>query len=209
VHVEARKFAAEDYTIVLVGHAGHEEVEGTMGEAPGNIVLVESAEDVDRVEVEDPTKIAYISQTTLSVDETRSIINRLRERFPEIVGPRTDDICYATTNRQAAVKQLARYCDLVLVVGSRNSSNSMRLVEVAREHGADSHLIDNVGQVREEWLEDKRVVGISSGASAPEELVQGVIEFFRGRGTEEIEELEVIREDVRFMLPKPIRSVPA
>jgi 4-hydroxy-3-methylbut-2-enyl diphosphate reductase len=209
VHVEARKFAAEDYTIVLVGHAGHEEVEGTMGEAPGNIVLVESAEDVDRLEVEDPTKIAYISQTTLSVDDTRSIINRLRVRLPQIVGPRTDDICYATTNRQAAVKQLARYCDLVLVVGSRNSSNSNRLVEVAREHGADSHLIDNVAQVREEWLEDRRVVGITSGASAPEELVEGVIEFFRGRGTEEIEELEVIREDVRFMLPKPIRSVPA
>jgi 4-hydroxy-3-methylbut-2-enyl diphosphate reductase len=209
VHVEARKFAAEGYTIVLVGHVGHEEVEGTMGEAPGNIVLVESAEDVDRLEVDDPTKIAYISQTTLSVDETRSIINRLRERFPEIVGPRTDDICYATTNRQAAVKQLARYCDLVLVVGSRNSSNSNRLVEVAREHGADSHLIDNVGQVREEWLEDKRVVGITSGASAPEDLVQGVIEFFRARGTEEIEELEVVREDVRFMLPKPIRTLPA
>src|SRR5437868_2876209 len=209
VHVEARKFAAEHYTIVLVGHAGHEEVEGTMGEAPGNIVLVESAEDVDRLEVEDPAKIAYISQTTLSVDETRSIINRLRERFPEIVGPRTDDICYATTNRQAAVKQLARYCDLVLVVGSRNSSNSNRLVEVAREHGADSHLIDNIGQVCEEWLEDKRVVGITSGASAPEELVQGVIEFFRARGTEEIEELEVVREDVRFMLPKPIRALPS
>ena len=209
VHVEARKFAAEDYTIVLVGHAGHEEVEGTMGEAPGNIVLVESAEDVDRLEVEDPAKIAYISQTTLSVDETGSIINRLRERFPEIVGPRTDDICYATTNRQAAVKQLARYCDLVLVVGSRNSSNSNRLVEVAFENGADSHLIDNVGQVRDEWLLDKRVVGITSGASAPEELVQGVIEFFRARGTEEIEELEVVREDVRFMLPKPIRALPS
>ncbi len=209
VHVEARKFAAEDYTIVLVGHAGHEEVEGTMGEAPSNIVLVESAEDVDRLEVEDPNKVAYISQTTLSVDETRSIINRLRERFPEIVGPRTDDICYATTNRQAAVKQLARCCDLVLVVGSRNSSNSNRLVEVAREHGAASHLIDNVGQVCEEWLEDKRVVGITSGASAPEELVQGVIEFFRARGTEEIEELEVVREDVRFMLPKPIRALPS
>jgi 4-hydroxy-3-methylbut-2-enyl diphosphate reductase len=209
VHVEARKFAAEDYTIVLVGHAGHEEVEGTMGEAPANIVLVESAEDVDGLEVEDPGKIAYISQTTLSVDETRSIINRLRERFPEIVGPRTDDICYATTNRQAAVKQLARCCDLVLVVGSRNSSNSNRLVEVAFENGADSHLIDNVGQVREEWLLDKRVVGITSGASAPEELVQGVIEFFRARGTEEIEELEVVREDVRFMLPKPIRAVPS
>jgi 4-hydroxy-3-methylbut-2-enyl diphosphate reductase len=207
VHVEARKFAAEDYTIVLVGHSGHEEVEGTMGEAPEHIVLVESAEDVDRLQVEDPTKVAYVSQTTLSVDETRSIINRLRERFPEIVGPRTDDICYATTNRQAAVKQLARQCDLVLVVGSRNSSNSMRLVEVARDHGADSELIDNVEQVREDWLVSKRVVGITSGASAPEELVQGVIEFFRARGTEEIEELEVVREDVRFMLPKPIRAL--
>jgi 4-hydroxy-3-methylbut-2-en-1-yl diphosphate reductase len=207
VHVEARKFAADDYTIVLVGHSGHEEVEGTMGEAPDNIVLVESAEDVDRLEVDDPTKIAYISQTTLSVDETRSIINRLRERFPEIVGPRTDDICYATTNRQAAVKQLARECDLVLVVGSRNSSNSNRLVEVSREHGADAQLIDNVGQVREQWLAGKRVVGITSGASAPEELVDGVIEFFRARGTEEIEELEVVREDVRFMLPKPIRAL--
>jgi 4-hydroxy-3-methylbut-2-enyl diphosphate reductase len=207
VHVEARKFAAEDYTIVLVGHSGHEEVEGTMGEAPEHIVLVESAEDVDRLQVEDPSKVAYVSQTTLSVDETRSIINRLRERFPEIVGPRTDDICYATTNRQAAVKQLARQCDLVLVVGSRNSSNSMRLVEVARDHGADSELIDNVEQVREDWLVSKRVVGITSGASAPEELVQGVIEFFRARGTEEIEELEVVREDVRFMLPKPIRAL--
>jgi 4-hydroxy-3-methylbut-2-en-1-yl diphosphate reductase len=207
VHVEAKKFAAEDYTIVLVGHSGHEEVEGTMGEAPEHIVLVESAEDVDHLQVEDPTKIAYISQTTLSVDETRSIINRLRERFPEIVGPRTDDICYATTNRQAAVKQLARRCDLVLVVGSRNSSNSVRLVEVACDHGADSHLIDNIGQVREDWLVGTRVVGITSGASAPEELVQDVIDFFRARGTEEIEELEVVREDVRFMLPKPIRTV--
>jgi 4-hydroxy-3-methylbut-2-enyl diphosphate reductase len=207
VHVEARKFAAEDYTIVLVGHSRHEEVEGTTGEAPEHIVLVESAEDVDGLQVEDPTKIAYISQTTLSVDETRSIINRLRERFPDIVGPRTDDICYATTNRQAAVKQLARQCDLVLVVGSRNSSNSVRLVEVAREHGADAKLIDNVGQVRDDWLVGTRVVGITSGASAPEELVQGVIEFFRARGTEEIEELEVVREDVRFMLPKPIRTL--
>ena len=143
VHVEARKFAAEGYTIVLVGHAGHEEVEGTMGEAPERIVLIESAEDVDRLEVEDPNRMAYISQTTLSVDETTAIIHRLRERFPAIVGPRTDDICYATTNRQAAVKQLARECDLVLVIGSSNSSNSNRLVEVAREYGCPAHLIDN------------------------------------------------------------------
>ena len=205
VHVEARKFAAEGYTIVLVGHAGHEEVEGTMGEAPDRIVLIESVEDVDQLEVEDPSKMAYISQTTLSVDETRAIIHRLRERFPAIVGPRTDDICYATTNRQAAVKQLARACDLVLVIGSRNSSNSNRLVEVARECGAESHLIDNESQVQDEWLEGKQRIGITSGASAPEELVESLVEFFRARGTTEVEELDVIREDVRFMLPKSIR----
>jgi 4-hydroxy-3-methylbut-2-enyl diphosphate reductase len=206
VHVEAKKFAAQDYTIVLVGHAGHEEVEGTMGEAPANIVLIETEDDVDRLEVKDPSKVAYITQTTLSVDETQAIIKRLRERFPEIVGPRTDDICYATTNRQAAVKQLAQVSDLVLVIGSRNSSNSNRLVEVAREHGADSHLIDNELHVDEEWLEGTRVVGITSGASAPEELVQRLVEFFRERGTADVEELEVVQEDVRFMLPKPIRQ---
>ncbi len=206
VHVEARKFAAEEYTIVLIGHDGHEEVEGTTGEAPGHIVLVQSEEDVDRLEVKDTSRIAYVTQTTLSVDETRSIINRLRQRFPDIVGPRTDDICYATTNRQAAVKQLARRCDLVLVIGSRNSSNSNRLVEVARECGAESHLIDNEGQVREEWLEGKEQIGITSGASAPEALVQRLVEFFRDRGTTEVEELDVIREDVRFMLPKSIRQ---
>jgi len=209
VHVEAKKFAADGYTIVLVGHAGHEEVEGTMGEAPDHIVLVESEKDVDALEVEDPSRIAYISQTTLSVDETRSIINRLRQRFPAIVGPRTDDICYATTNRQAAVKQLAVQCDLVLVIGSRNSSNSNRLVEVAREHGADSYLIDNETEVREEWLADKRVVGITSGASAPESLVQRLVESFKVRGTNDVQELEVVQEDVRFMLPKVIRQAGA
>jgi 4-hydroxy-3-methylbut-2-enyl diphosphate reductase len=206
VHVEAKKFAADGYTIVLIGHAGHEEVEGTMGEVPDNIVLIENEADVDTLEVPDPSKVAYISQTTLSVDETRAVINRLRERFPAVVGPRTDDICYATTNRQAAVKQLARECDLVLVIGSRNSSNSNRLVEVAREHGADSHLIDHEGQVREEWLLGARTVGITSGASAPDELVQRLIEFFRARGTSDVEELEVVREDTRFMLPKKIRQ---
>jgi len=209
VHVEAKKFAADGYTIVLIGHAGHEEVEGTMGEAPESIVLVESEEDVDRLEIPDPSRIAYISQTTLSVDETRSIINRLRHRFPAIVGPRTDDICYATTNRQAAVKQLAVQCDLVLVIGSRNSSNSNRLVEVAREHGADSHLIDNETEVSEEWLDGKRVVGITSGASAPESLVQRLVESFRVRGTTDVQELEVVQEDVRFMLPKVIRQAGA
>ena len=206
VHVEAKKFASEDYTIVLIGHAGHEEVEGTMGEAPANIVLIEDEAGVDELEVNDPEKVAYISQTTLSVDETAAIIRRLRERFPAITGPRTDDICYATTNRQAAVKQLARESDLVLVIGSRNSSNSNRLVEVAREHGADSHLIDNESQVQDEWLQDKRVVGITSGASAPEELVQRLVDFFRQRGTGDIRELEVVSEDVRFMLPKAIRQ---
>jgi 4-hydroxy-3-methylbut-2-en-1-yl diphosphate reductase len=206
VHVEAKKFASEGYTIVLIGHAGHEEVEGTMGEAPEHIVLIENEADVDQLEVADPDKVAYISQTTLSVDETRAVINRLRERFPKIVGPRTDDICYATTNRQAAVKQLARECDLVLVIGSRNSSNSNRLVEVAREHGAQSHLIDNESQVREEWLDGMRVVGITSGASAPEELVQRLVDFFRARGTADVQELEVVQEDVRFMLPKAIRQ---
>ena len=206
VHVEAKKFAADGYTIVLIGHAGHEEVEGTMGEAPEDIVLVQTEEDVDRLEVADPERIAYISQTTLSVDETRAIIDRLRQRFPAIVGPRTDDICYATTNRQAAVKQLAAQCDLVLVIGSRNSSNSNRLVEVAREHGADSHLIDFEAEVREEWLTGKRVVGITSGASAPESLVQRLVDFFRARGTTDVQELEVVQEDVRFMLPKVIRQ---
>jgi 4-hydroxy-3-methylbut-2-en-1-yl diphosphate reductase len=206
VHVEAKKFAAEGYTIVLIGHSGHEEVEGTMGEAPEHIVLVETEEDVDVLEVADPEKMAYISQTTLSVDETRAIINRLRERFPAIVGPRTDDICYATTNRQAAVKQLARQCDLVLVIGSRNSSNSNRLVEVARECGAQSHLIDNELEVRDEWLQGMRVVGITFGASAPEDLVQRLVAHFRELGTEDVSELEVVQEDVRFMLPKTIRQ---
>ncbi len=205
VHVEAKKFAAEGYTIVLIGHAGHEEVEGTMGEAPEHIVLIETEEDVERLEVDDPDRVAFISQTTLSVDETNAIIVKLREKFPNITGPRTDDICYATTNRQMAVRQMARECDLVLVIGSRNSSNSNRLVEVARDHGADSYLIDNETQVQEEWLEGKRTVGISSGASAPEELVQSLVDFFRARGTEDVSEFEVVKEDVRFMLPKEIR----
>lgn len=206
VHREALKFAAEQFTIVLVGHAGHEEVEGTLGEAPDRIVLVESERDVDELQVEDPERIAYVTQTTLSVDETSAIIRRLHERFPQIVGPRTDDICYATTNRQAAVKQMAPQCDLMLVIGSRNSSNSVRLVEVARDLGAEAYLIDNAGEVQEQWLEGKRVVGISSGASAPEHLVQKLVEFFKERGVEDVQEFHVVNEDVRFMLPKPIRQ---
>jgi 4-hydroxy-3-methylbut-2-en-1-yl diphosphate reductase len=206
VHREAVKFAGDGYTIVLVGHAGHEEVEGTMGEVPGSIVLVESEADVDALELEDPERVAYLTQTTLSVDETAAIIARLRKRFPAITGPRTDDICYATTNRQLAVKQMAEQCDLVLVIGSKNSSNSNRLVDVARDCGAESHLIDNEGEVREEWLDGARVVGITSGASAPEELVRRLVDFFRARGTEDVSEFEVLQEDVRFMLPKVIRQ---
>ncbi len=209
VHREAVKFAADGYTIVLIGHAGHEEVEGTMGEAPEHMVLVETESDVDSLKVADPDRVAYVSQTTLSVDETRTIIARLRERFPNITGPRTDDICYATTNRQSAVKQMAVECDLVLVIGSRNSSNSNRLVDVARATGARSHLIDNESQVEDEWLEGARVVGISSGASAPEELVQRLVDFFRARGTQDVSDFEVMREDVRFMLPKDIRQAMA
>ncbi len=206
VHREAVRFAQEGYTIVLVGHDGHEEVEGTMGEAPDQIVLVQSEQDVEELEVGDPERIAYITQTTLAVDETSAILERLRERFPSIVGPRTDDICYATTNRQAAVKQMAVGCDLMLVIGSRNSSNSVRLVEVARDCGTEAHLIDSAREVREEWLAGRRVVGISSGASAPEELVVELVDFFRARGVRDISEFDVVREDVRFMLPKQIRE---
>ncbi|MCW3057219.1 MAG: hydroxymethylbutenyl pyrophosphate reductase, partial [Solirubrobacterales bacterium] len=206
VHREAVRFAQDGYTIVLVGHDGHEEVEGTMGEAPQRIVLVQNEEDVEALEVDDPERIAYVTQTTLAVDETTAILERLRERFPSIVGPRTDDICYATTNRQAAVKQMAGSCDLMLVIGSSNSSNSKRLVEVARDCGTDAHLIDNAGEVQEEWLQGRRVVGISSGASAPENLVSELVDFFRARGVSDISEFDVIREDVRFMLPKQIRE---
>jgi 4-hydroxy-3-methylbut-2-enyl diphosphate reductase len=206
VHVEARKFAAEGYTIVLIGHEGHEEVEGTTGEAPERTVLVQTEADVDHLEVEDPDRIAYITQTTLSVDETSSIIARLKEKFPNATGPKTDDICYATTNRQQAVKELAKHCDLVLVIGSTNSSNSNRLVEVAREHGTDSYLIDNHLQVDEAWLEGIETVGITSGASAPEELVEKLVTFFEERGATDVSELRTVNEDVRFMLPKEIRQ---
>jgi 4-hydroxy-3-methylbut-2-enyl diphosphate reductase len=206
VHREAVRFAEQGYTIVLVGHDGHEEVEGTMGEAPDRIVLVQDEQDVEKLEIENPERVAYITQTTLAVDETTAILTRLRARFPKIVGPRTDDICYATTNRQAAVKQMAESCDLLLVIGSRNSSNSVRLVEVARDCGTDSHLIDTAAEIREEWLDGARVVGISSGASAPENLVQDLVQLFRDRGVTDISEFHVIREDVRFMLPKTIRE---
>jgi 4-hydroxy-3-methylbut-2-en-1-yl diphosphate reductase len=207
VHREAARFAGDGYTVVLVGHDGHEEVEGTMGEAPDRIVLVESERDAQELEVEDPERIAYVTQTTLSVEETETIVARLRERFPAIIGPRTDDICYATTNRQAAVKRIASECDLMLVIGSRNSSNSMRLVEVARDCGTEAHLIDNAGEVREEWLLGRRTIGVSSGASAPEHLVGELVDYFRARGVKDVAEVDVVTEDVRFMLPKPVREV--
>ncbi len=206
VHVEARKFAEDGYTIVLVGHEGHEEVEGTMGEAPDAIVLVQTVEDADTLELEDPDHVALITQTTLSVDETAEIIARLKERFPKIVTPKSEDICYATTNRQIAVKEIAAECDLVLVIGSTNSSNSNRLVEVAREYGAESYLIDNHTQVDPAWLEGVETVGITSGASAPEELVEDLVNLFREMGVEEIGESRTVDESVRFMLPKEIRK---
>src|SRR4029078_5902318 len=181
VHVEARKFAKEGYTIGLIGHEGHEEVEGTTGEAPEQTILVQTESDVDELEVDDPARIAYITQTTLSVDETSSIIARLLEKFPNAVGPKTDDICYATTNRQVAGNALARECDLVLVIGSTNSSNSNRLVEVAREHGADSYLIDNHLQVDEAWLAGVETVGITSGAGAAGGAVGRLGALFRDR----------------------------
>ena len=206
VHREAVKFAADGYTIVFIGHGGHEEVEGTMGEAPDSMVLVETEADVDDLDFPADAKLAYLSQTTLAVTETRDIIARLRERFPSITGPRTDDICYATTNRQAAVKELAPHCDLVLVLGSQNSSNSKRLVEVAKENGAASYLIDSETEVQDAWLDEVETIGITSGASAPEELVERLVAFLRERGAPEPEDFEVLREDVRFMLPKEIRK---
>ena len=206
VHVEARRFAADGYTIVMVGHEGHEEVEGTMGEAPDDIVLVQTVEDAEQLHLDDPDHVALITQTTLSVDETAEIIAKLRERFPGIVTAKGEDICYATTNRQIAVKQLAKECDLVLVIGSTNSSNSNRLVEVAREYGSESFLIDNHTQVQEEWLEGAETVGISSGASAPEELVADLVQYFKDLGVSDVSELRTVDESVRFMLPKEIRK---
>jgi 4-hydroxy-3-methylbut-2-en-1-yl diphosphate reductase len=206
VHAEARRYARDGYTVVLVGHEGHEEVVGTMGEAPEAIRLIGSVEDVEALEVEDPQRVAYITQTTLSVDETLEIIAALRQRFPRMVGPKKDDICYATQNRQNAVKALAASVDLVLVIGSRNSSNSNRLVEVTRELGVPAHLVDDELEIRPEWLEGADTVGITSGASAPESLVDRVLDHFRGLGVEEIEFQELVDEDVHFQLPAQLRS---
>ena len=204
VHKEARRFAESGYTIFLVGHAAHEEVVGTKGEAPDAITLVESVDDVAALAPIDPERVAYVTQTTLSVDETNAVVARLRERFPAIVGPPKDDICYATTNRQLAVKSLAREVDLVLVIGSANSSNSQRLVDVTRDQGVPAYLIDDETHIDERWLADAGTVGITSGASAPEWLVERVVEWFRERGVTDVAEHDVIDEDVHFALPREV-----
>ena len=209
VHMEAKRYAADGYTVVLVGHAGHEEVEGTTGEAPQSIVLVESVADAERLEVEDPERIAYVTQTTLSVDETREIVAVLRRRFPALHGPAKEDICYATTNRQQAVKELLGHVQLLLVIGSANSSNSQRLVDVSEAAGVRARLIESIEELDEGWLDDVETVGLTSGASAPEVLVEAVCDWFRGRGVEEIRELTPAEENVFFKLPAELRQQPA
>jgi 4-hydroxy-3-methylbut-2-enyl diphosphate reductase len=204
VHAQARRLAESGYTIVLIGHAGHEEVEGTLGEAPDAIVLVQSAEDAERISLPPGRPLAYVTQTTLSVDETNEIVGVLRRRFPGIEGPRREDICYATSNRQWAVKELLGAVDLLLVVGSRNSSNSQRLVEVARAGGVAAHLVDDVAGIDEDWLEGCKTVGLTSGASAPERLVAEVCDWFRARGAE-VSEQAPVHEDVSFKLPVELR----
>jgi 4-hydroxy-3-methylbut-2-en-1-yl diphosphate reductase len=205
VHVEARRYAAEGYEIALIGHEGHEEVVGTTGEAADAIVLVQTVEDAEQVEFADPARVAYITQTTLSVDETTAIIDVLRRRFPLIRAPKRDDICYATSNRQWAVKDMLAEIDLLLVIGSRNSSNSNRLVEVARAGGVASHLIDDETDIEEPWLDGVETVGITSGASAPEKLVARVCDWFRVRGVDSIEPFKSVHEDVVFRLPVELR----
>jgi len=205
VHAEAKRYASEGYTVVLVGHAGHEEVEGTMGEAPEAIELVQSVDDAERLEVEDPQRIAYVTQTTLSVDDAREIVAVLQRRFPGLRGPEKEDICYATTNRQQAVKELLGHVQLLLVIGSANSSNSQRLVEVARAGGVPAHLIEGERELDQRWLTGVEAVGLTSGASAPELLVEGVCEWFRARGVTEIRELSPAQENVFFRLPAELR----
>jgi 4-hydroxy-3-methylbut-2-en-1-yl diphosphate reductase len=204
VHTQARRYAEAGYGIVLVGHAGHEEVEGTLGEAPSAIVLVESAEEAERVTLPDDRPLAYITQTTLSVDETNEIVAVLRRRYPHIKGPAREDICYATSNRQWAVKELLKEVDLLLVIGSGNSSNSQRLVEVARAAGVDAQLVDDVHGIDERWLEGRETVGLTSGASAPERLVSEVCAWFAERGAE-VTERKPVHEDVNFKLPVELR----
>jgi 4-hydroxy-3-methylbut-2-enyl diphosphate reductase len=206
VHREATRFAKQDLQILLIGHAGHEEVEGTMGHAPERTILVNSPDDVDRIEVDDPDNLVWISQTTLSVDETMETVRRLRERFPKLQDPPSDDICYATQNRQVAIKKVAPEADLVIVVGSANSSNSVRLVEVALEHGAKAaHRIDYASEIRQEWLDGVATVGVTSGASVPEVLVQEVLADLADAGYADVEEVRTAEEDLMFSLPKELR----
>ncbi len=205
VHVQARRYAAEGYFVILIGHAGHEEVVGTMGEIPDSIVLVESRDDVGALDLPADAKLAYVTQTTLSIDETGEVIAALRERFPTIRAPQREDICYATSNRQWAVKELLDDVDLLLVIGSRNSSNSNRLVEVARARGVASYLIDDESEIDESWIDGVRIVGITSGASAPEKLVQRVCTWFRERGVTDFEEKSFLEENVEFRLPVELR----
>ena len=206
VHLEAIKFARSGYTIVLIGHKDHDEVIGTLGEAPERTALVSSPEDVDALEVSDPTRICYLTQTTLSLDETRDIVQRLKERFPLIEGPPAQDICYATENRQMGVKAVAPYCQLLLVVGSKNSSNSKRLVEVCENTGVRSYLVDDENGVNPAWLRDVDAVAVTAGASAPENLVQNLIAWLRLSGFNKLEELELVEEDVHFSLPGELQG---
>ena len=201
VHAEVRRFAAAGYCVILIGHAGHDEVVGTTGEAPEAVVLVETLEQVDAVEVPDPKRVAYVTQTTLSIDETADIIAALHERFPTIVGPRKDDICYATTNRQLAVKELLPQIDVLLVIGSRNSSNSTRLVETAQTTEVPAYLIEDESEIDEAWLEGLETAGLTSGASAPEKLLVRVCDWFRARGVTEIAPFALRSESVFFKLP--------
>ena len=206
VHREAKRFASKETDILLIGHAGHEEVEGTMGEAPDRTTLLESPDDVDRLDLPTDKPLVWLSQTTLSVDETMETVTRLRQKFPLLVSPPTDDICYATQNRQQAVKQIAPHCDLMIVVGSRNSSNSMRLVEVALEAGAKrSERIDYPHEIRDEWLDGVSTIGLTSGASVPDELVQGVLALLGERGFLKAEEERLIEENLTFALPPELR----
>jgi 4-hydroxy-3-methylbut-2-enyl diphosphate reductase len=205
VHVQARRYAADGYTVILIGHAGHEEVVGTMGEAPDSTVLVQDVAEAEALELPPDAKVAYITQTTLSVDETGAIIAALRRRFPAIHAPKKEDICYATSNRQWAVKELLAEIDVLLVIGSRNSSNSNRLVEVARDGGVPGYLIDDETEIDERWLVGAATVGITSGASAPERLVERVCDWFRARGVERVEPFRMLDEDVTFRLPVELR----
>jgi 4-hydroxy-3-methylbut-2-enyl diphosphate reductase len=207
VHIEAIRYAREGYTIVLVGHEDHDEVIGTTGEAPERIAVIDSVEEAEQLEVSDPEKVAYLTQTTLSVDDTRAIIDVLRRRFPRIKGPARDDICYATQNRQAAVKRLAGEVDLVLVLGAANSSNAARLREVAEALGTPARLINDVRDIRTEWLDGIERVGVTAGASTPEFLVREVVDFLQSRGTPVSREFHVVEEDVRFGLPHELLEI--